>query len=174
MWRRPALAIKQTWATVWSFRTFEERAFHSIDHNVGGHGAAGPPQLPGRRGQRRGGDRQPVRRDGLNSPGFYVNVQAGGDAEVVAPPAGVKSDEFSIYFSQPNQPIIWLTHSNLVAPNTTVLDSTQTYQLGRALDAIHNASPMPTGRARATSAGTRWTSSSSSTTTAAGSARACG
>ena len=27
-------------------------------------------------------------------PGFYVNVQQGGDAEVVAPPPGVTSDEF--------------------------------------------------------------------------------
>ena len=27
-------------------------------------------------------------------PAFYVNVQFGGDAEVVPPPAGVRSDEF--------------------------------------------------------------------------------
>ncbi len=67
-----------------SFRTFEERSYYGIDHQERGHGAARAPQLPGRRSQRRGDHEQPVRPSGLE-PAFYVNVQWGGDAEVVAP-----------------------------------------------------------------------------------------
>ena len=56
---------------------------------------------------------------------------------MVAPPPGVTSDQFLYYFSQVGQPITYLAHSNLIAPNTTVLNTTQVNQLGRALDAIH-------------------------------------
>jgi hypothetical protein len=56
---------------------------------------------------------------------------------VVAPPPGVYSDEFIYEYSFPGQPIIFLSHSNLVPDGTTVLTTTQVYQLGKALDAIH-------------------------------------
>jgi hypothetical protein len=71
-------------------------------------------------------------------PAFYVNVQFGGDVEVVAPPPGVTGDEFLYFFSQPGQPISYLTHSNLVPDGETVLNTAQVYQLGKALDAIHS------------------------------------
>ncbi len=53
--------IRKTWATVWKFRTFEEREYHSIDHTSGRDGAARAPQLRAGRGERRRGDREPVR-----------------------------------------------------------------------------------------------------------------
>jgi hypothetical protein len=74
-----------------------------------------------------------------NAPGFYVNVQFGGEAEVVAPPEGVTSDSFIYQYSYPNSPIIYLTHSNLVAEGSTVLTTRQVRDLGVALEAIHNA-----------------------------------
>ncbi|HND13311.1 MAG TPA: hypothetical protein PLY80_22875, partial [Pseudomonadota bacterium] len=70
-------------------------------------------------------------------PGFYINVQAGGDAEVVHPPAGVTSDQFIYQFAEPGQPISYIAHSNVVLEGTTVLTRAQTYQLGQALDLIH-------------------------------------
>src|SRR6185295_485586 len=70
-------------------------------------------------------------------PGFYVNVQKGGDAEVVAPPPGVTSDELLYEWSFPGQPVIYLSHSSLVAAGATVLNDEQLFQLGTALDAIH-------------------------------------
>jgi len=70
-------------------------------------------------------------------PGFYINVQAGGDAEVVHPPAGVTSDEFIYQFDQPGQPISYISHSNIVESGATVLTRAQTYELGKALSLIH-------------------------------------
>jgi hypothetical protein len=70
-------------------------------------------------------------------PAFYVNVQFGGDAEVVAPPPGVTSDQFLYFFNEPNQPVTYLSHSSLITSGTTVLSAAQIHQLGVALDAIH-------------------------------------
>ena len=70
-------------------------------------------------------------------PGLYINVQWGGGAEVVDPPPGITSDEFIYQFTYPGQPIIFISHSNLVLDGTTVLTPAQTYELGSALDLIH-------------------------------------
>ena len=69
-------------------------------------------------------------------PAFFVNVQQGGDVEVVAPPPGVTSDQFLYYFTQPNQPVLYMTHSSLVEPGDTVLTGRQIHTLGVALNAI--------------------------------------
>ena len=75
-------------------------------------------------------------------------MQVGGDAEVVHPPPGVTSDEFLYYFDSPNQPITYLSHSNLVADGETVLTAAQVHELGSALDAIHNRFSAAYGPAR--------------------------
>jgi hypothetical protein len=71
-------------------------------------------------------------------PAFYVNVQKGGDAEVVHPPAGVSSDQFLYYFSNPNQPITFIAHSSLIEEGEKVLSPEQTLELGNAMAAIHD------------------------------------
>ena len=129
-------ALRETWSSAWSFRTFEERTFYGIDHFSVGMALLVHHNFPDEEANGVAVTANPYDASGLD-PAFYVNVQYGGTAEVVAPPPGVKSDEFLYYFSQPNQPITYLTHSNLIAPGTTVLTTTQTYTLGRALDAIH-------------------------------------
>lgn len=129
-------AIRETYASAWSFRTFEERNFYGIDQFSVGMALLIHTNYPAEEANGVAVTSNPFDAAGLD-PAFYVNVQSGGDAEVVAPPPGVTSDQFLYYFSQPNQPITFLAHSNLIAPNTTVLTTTQTYQLGRALDAIH-------------------------------------
>jgi hypothetical protein len=135
-WNSVLDAIRATWASIWSFRTFEERSFYGIDHRSVGMALLIHRNFPEEEANGVAITANPFDVAGLD-PAFYVNVQAGGDAEVVAPPPGVKSDEFLYYFSQPNQPITFLSRSNLVAPGSSVLSTTQTYQLGRALDAIH-------------------------------------
>jgi hypothetical protein len=57
--------------------------------------------------------------------------------EEVAPPPGVFSDQFLYYFAQPNQPITFISHSNLLPSGQTVLTAKQTHELGIALSAIH-------------------------------------
>lgn len=130
-------AIRETYASTWSFRTFEERSYYGIDHFSVGMALLVHTNYPDEEANGVAVTANPFDANGLD-PAFYVNVQAGGDAEVVAPPPGVTSDAFLYYFSQPNQPTVYLTHSNLVAPNTTVLSTTQTYALGKALAAIHD------------------------------------
>jgi hypothetical protein len=68
----------------------------------------------------------------------FLLGQLGGDVEVVAPPAGVSSDQILYYFSQPNQPAAYLSHSSIIAPGSTVLSTTQLHQLGVAMNAIHS------------------------------------
>jgi hypothetical protein len=130
------MAIKQTWATVWNYRTFEERAFHSIDHKNVGMALLVHHNFPSEEANGVALTANPFDPTGLE-PGFYVNVQWGGGAEVVHPPPGVTSDEFIYQFSFPNQPIIYLSHSNLIPTGTTVLSTAQVFELGTALDAIH-------------------------------------
>jgi hypothetical protein len=127
-------AIRQAYASAWLFRTFEERSYYGIDHTAVGMGLLVHHNFPNEEANGVAITANPFDDSGLD-PAYYVNVQAGGDAEVVHPPPGVTSDQFLYYFSEPNQPITYITHSNLVTAN--VLSTTQTHQLGVALDAIH-------------------------------------
>jgi pyruvate,water dikinase len=137
-WNDVLDAIRTTWATVWKFRTFEERSYYGIDHKSVGMALLVHQNFPDDTEAANGVavTANPFDATGLE-PGFYVNVQYGGNAEVVAPPPGVTSDEFLYFFSSPNQPITYLSRSNLVPDGSTVLSNRQTYTLGKALDAIH-------------------------------------
>lgn len=129
-------AIRDTWASAFLFRTYEERAYYSIDHSTVVMALLVHPNFPNESANGVALTANPFDPSGL-LPGLYVNVQAGGDAEVVHPPAGVTSDEFIYQYSQPGQPITYLSRSNLVEAGQTVLTRAQVNELGRALDAIH-------------------------------------
>lgn len=129
-------AIRDTWATVWLFRTFEERSYYGIDHTSVGMALLVHHNFPNEEANGVALTANPYDLSGLE-PGFYINVQWGGEAEVVHPPAGVTSDELLYFYDSPNQPITFLSHSNLVNPGETVLSTRQTYDLGMALSKIH-------------------------------------
>jgi hypothetical protein len=129
-------AIRQTYASAWLFRTFEERSYYGIDHKSVGMALLVHTNFKDEEANGVAVTANPFDATGLD-PAFYINVQHGGDAEVVHPPPGVTSDEFLYYFNEPNQPISFISHSSLIASGTTVLSPLQTHQLGVALDAIH-------------------------------------
>jgi len=129
-------AIRDTWAGVWFFRTFEERELHSIDHTSVGMALLVHHNFPDEEANGVALTANPFDPNGIE-PGFYVNVQWGGGVEVVHPPAGTTSDEFLYFFDSPNQPTAFLAHSNMIPEGQTVLNRTQTYQLGEALKSIH-------------------------------------
>jgi phosphoenolpyruvate synthase/pyruvate phosphate dikinase len=129
-------AIKKTWATVWYFRTFEERRYHSIDHKKVGMALLVHHNFPDEEANGVAVTGNPFDSSGLE-PAFYVNVQLGGDAEVVAPPPGVSSDEFLYFWDQPGKPVSYLGHSSLILDDTHVLSDAQILELGTALDAVH-------------------------------------
>ena len=129
-------AIRETWASIWLFRTFEERAYNGIDHTSVVMALLVHHNFPDEEANGVAVTANPFDPSGLQ-PGFYVNVQYGGAVEVVHPPAGTTSDQIIYLFDQPGQPVSYLSHSNIVAAGQTVLSNTQLYELGQALSAIH-------------------------------------
>ena len=129
-------AVRETWASIWLFRTFEERSYYGIDHQSVGMALLCHHNFPAEEANGVATTNNPFDVAGIE-PAFYVNVQWGGDAEVVHPPPGVTSDSFLYFFDNPNQPITFIAHSNLVPDGETVLTTAQTYELGKALKAIH-------------------------------------
>ncbi|MCW5808320.1 MAG: hypothetical protein KIT31_38580 [Deltaproteobacteria bacterium] len=129
-------AIRRVYASAWSFRAFELRSYYGVAHDSVGMAVLCHENFPDEAANGVAITANPFDASGLD-PAFYVNVQAGGDVEVVSPPPGVTSDQFLYYFSQPNQPISFLAHSNLIPAGKTVLTAAQTYELGQALARIH-------------------------------------
>ncbi|HYQ02029.1 MAG TPA: PEP/pyruvate-binding domain-containing protein [Polyangiaceae bacterium] len=131
-------AIKFTYSTVWKFRTFEERAYYSVDHHSVAMALLVHNNFPDEYEKANGVaiTANPFDESGLE-PAFYINVQFGGKVEVVAPAAGTTSDQILYFFDNPNQPITYLAHSNIISADSTVLSREQLHSLGVALDAIH-------------------------------------
>lgn len=128
-------AIKNVWADAWLFRTFEERAYYRVDHRSLGMAVLVHPNFEREEANGVAVTANPFDSSGLD-PAFYVNVQRGGDFEVVAPPPGVQSDQLLYYFDQPNRPVSYLAHSSIIPAGETVLSTRQLYDLGVALAAI--------------------------------------
>jgi hypothetical protein len=128
-------AIRNVYADVWTFRTFEERTYYGVAHDSVGMALLVHESFPDEEANGVAVTANPYDASGLD-PAFYINIQTGGDVEVVAPPPGVTSDQILYYFDQPNQPVVYLTHSSLLLDGVTVLSSTQLHELGVALDAI--------------------------------------
>jgi pyruvate,water dikinase len=130
-------AIRDTWASAFLFRTYEERTYYSIDHKSVVMALLVTENFPSEEANGVALTNNPYDSSGLQ-PGFYINVQAGGDAEVVHPPPGVTSDQYVYQFNQPSQPIIWVSHNNLLEEGQSVLSRAQNYELGSALQKIHD------------------------------------
>jgi hypothetical protein len=131
-----ALAIRKVYADIWTFRTFEERTYYRVDHESVGMALLVHENFEHEEANGVAVTANPFDASRLD-PAFYINVQAGGNVEVVSPPPGVTSDQILYYYSQPNQPITYLTHSNIIDPGTTVLTARQLNSLGAAMQAIH-------------------------------------
>ena len=130
-------AIRKAWAGIWYFRTFEERTYHSIDHKTVAMSLLVHHNFPAEEANGVASTANPYDPTG-SEPGFYINVQFGGDAEVVHPPAGVTSDQLIYFYDQSTVTPSYLAHSNLTVPaGAHVLTDSQLQELGAALSAIH-------------------------------------
>jgi len=130
-------AIREAYASTWLFRTFEERTYYGIKHTAVGMGLLVHTNFPHEEANGVAVTNNPFDTSGLD-PAFYINVQAGGDAEVVHPPPGISSDQLLLRFDQPDKPVTYIGHSSITSPpGTDVLTRAQILQLGTALDAIH-------------------------------------
>jgi hypothetical protein len=129
-------AIKNVYADVWTFRGYEEREYYGVAHATVAMALLVHENFEDEEANGVAVTANPFDPTG-NDPAQYINVQLGGGAEVVSPPPGVYSDQILYYFGLPNQPVAYLSHSNLTAPGQNVLTTTQLHELGVALDAIH-------------------------------------
>lgn len=128
-------AVKRVWASVWSFRAFEERSFRGIEHGAVGMAVLVHRSFPDEQANGVALTANPFDQSGLE-PAFYVNAQV-GEVSVVQPPPGVTTETFLYYFDRPDQPISYISRSNLVPRGDAVLSPARAFELGQALDAIH-------------------------------------
>lgn len=135
-WETIQDAIRLAYASTWLYRTVEERDYYGVDHTSVTMALLVHEYFADEEANGVAVTNNVYDSTGL-SPAFYINVQQGGDAEVVHPPKGVQTDQILYYFDSPNQPISYLAHSNLIPVGTTVLTKYQLYTLGTALKAIH-------------------------------------
>jgi pyruvate,water dikinase len=127
-------AVRRVWASVWSFRAFEERTYRSIDHTAVGMALLVHRSFPEEEANGVALTNNPFDKTGID-PAFYVNVQV-GELSVVQPIPGTSTEEFLHYFDLQNQPVSYLSNSNLVATGERVLIPSQVQELGIALDRI--------------------------------------
>jgi pyruvate, water dikinase len=133
--RAPIQAIKKVWASVWFFRGYEERDYRSVDQKAVGMAVLAHPSFPTEEASGIAVTANPFDPSGLQ-PGFFINVQP-GDESVTLPQAGVKADQFIYHYKIPGQPVVYLEHSSLVPAGRTVLTPGQVFDLGSALEKIH-------------------------------------
>jgi hypothetical protein len=133
-----ATTIRQVWAGLWTYRAFEEREFYRIDHFSTAMGVLIHPSY---RNELANG--VAVTRNILNPavPGFYVNVQVGGDM-VTNPEELSVPDEFIIITSSPIGEYIceplYVSFSNRTQDGEPVLDEYHIRQLAEYLRRVHD------------------------------------
>lgn len=139
-------AIKTVWASVWSFRAFEERDYAGIDHRQVAMAVLVVPSFDDERANGVAITANVYDPGADGEDALFINAQL-GEASVVSPPPGVTADQLVYYFFHANQPATYYTRSNLIAPGATVLDRAELFELGQALAAVreHFARVYPPG-----------------------------
>lgn len=111
--------IKQVWASLWSFRAFEEREFYRIDHFASAMGVLVHPNFDDERA-----NGVAVTKNIYDAawPGMYINVQV-GEALVTNPDPGATPDEILVQVLPPDDvlEVQYIRRSSLVAAGATVL-----------------------------------------------------
>jgi hypothetical protein len=133
--KKPPLdAIREVWSSVWYARGFQERDFRSVDQKAVGMAILAHPNFTNETANGVAQTANSYDPKGLQ-PAFVINVQK-NDGSVTLPDAGQTTEQLIYYYFNPNQPIVYVSNSNQVAPGTTVLSRAQVHELGMALEKI--------------------------------------
>ncbi len=126
--------IKQVWASLWTYRAFEERDFYRVDHL---HTAMGVLVHPNYEDEPANGVAITKNIYDAEWPGYYVNVQVGEDL-VTNPTAFSTPDEFLVadLDGAERYEIQYVQHSHLVPTGATVLTKEQIFDLADVMGAI--------------------------------------
>ncbi len=129
-----AKSIKQVWASLWTYRAFEERDFHRIDHQQTAMGVLVHPNYDGELANGVGVTKNIY---DANWRGYYVNVQVGEDL-VTNPEATSIPDEFLVadLAGLERYEIQYVRRSNLVPDGEPILGKEQVFELADIMGLI--------------------------------------
>jgi hypothetical protein len=131
-----ANTIKQVWASLWTYRAFEERDFFRIDHFQSAMGVLVHPNFDN---ELANGVAVTKNIFDTNWPGYYVNVQAGEDL-VTNPNALSIPDEFLIaeLDGAERYEIQYIRHSNQIPDGAHILTKAQAIELADLMEQIRS------------------------------------
>lgn len=131
-----AKSIRQVWASLWTYRAFEERDFYRVDHMQTAMGVLVHPNYDDERANGVG-----ITKNIYDAewPGYYVNVQVGEDL-VTNPEACSIPDEFLVadLAGVERYEIQYVRRSNLVADGNSILTKDQIFELADMMALIQN------------------------------------
>lgn len=130
-----AKSVRQVWASLWTYRAFEERDFHRIDHL---QAAMGVLVHPNYEEEQANGVAVTKNIYDANWRGYYVNVQVGEDL-VTNPPANSIPDEFLVadLAGSERYEIQYIRRSNLVPDGGPILTKEQIFELADVMRLIN-------------------------------------
>lgn len=120
----PSREIRKVWASVWSFKAFEERSLWNIDHFSVQMGVAVHKGYPDE-----GGNGVVVTQNiaDFSVAGYYVNVQK-GETSITNPEDNSRPEIFSIVPSKGSVQTVRLQYSSL-SPEAPIMDDAKTKEL---------------------------------------------
>ena len=129
----PSDEIRKVWASVWSFKAFEERTLWSIDHMSVQMAVAVHPSF---RNEEANGVVITQNIADQSVAGIYVNVQL-GKLSITNPEGGERPEKLSIIPSSQGVQSVVLQHSTL-SPETSILSDKETTDLYRLVMKVQN------------------------------------
>ncbi len=138
-WENVLDAIRLAYSSIWLFRTYEEREYYGVDHTTVGMSLLVHAYFPNETANGVAVTANITDLSQTSALGYTINVAYGGDAEVVALPDGVLTDQFIYYPLASGNTTRYLQHWNqpLPAGRTNVLTEVEIGQLGAVLTKIN-------------------------------------
>jgi pyruvate,water dikinase len=133
--KSPLEAIRKVWSSVWYQRGFEERAYRQVNQQAVGMAILAHPNFASETASGVAQTANSYDPSGLQ-PAFVINVQK-DNGSVTLPEPGATTEQFIYYYQSPNQPIEYVQRSNKVPAGSTVLSRAQVFELGKALEQVH-------------------------------------
>ncbi|MCP4451795.1 MAG: hypothetical protein GY809_10065 [Planctomycetes bacterium] len=131
-----AKSMKQVWASLWTYRAFEERDFYRIDHFSTAMGVLVHPNYSD---EQVNGVAITKNIYDVEWPGYYVNAQLGEDL-VTNPEALSIPEEFLVadLMGEERYEIQYVRFSNAIDPGEHLLTKAQVFQLADMMGLIQN------------------------------------
>jgi hypothetical protein len=126
-------AIRETYASAWLFRTYEERSYYGVDHFKVAMALLVHSHFSNERCSGVAITNNPYDSTGTD-PAFYVNAVA-GELDVEHLPTGVTTDQF-LYF--PTGSVAYIASSNTVPEGTRVMTDGELHDLATSLTKVQS------------------------------------